>query len=595
MQIKLWIVSLLAIAIGSTCASKAYANTYTVSTLDDGGDGSLRQILDDQASSGDVITFNPSLAGGTISFNPASDSLKINFDVTITTDGLASPITIDGYSSGGSTVPVLKIQSGTLNLRGINITNSGRDGIYLAASTSANLIQCDITYNNGMGINANQDGPGAARLTATNCSICNNANEAVYTYETSVNLSGCSILRNGPSKFGISTAAVYLTANPSANTINISNCTIEGNPGSNSTGIIITSDTFPAHVQNVYISDCTVNNNDYGGIYCNLTDARITNCNVFANSSSFDRFAGGITNCDGQLVIVNTTIDGNQGVRGGGILNYSYHSGNPETVYMRMTNCTVSNNTAQNNGGGFLAIIDYYGYWDVRLINCTFFNNQALNGHGGAISVEDGPLHPAVCYLLVQACTITKNHAYYNGSGTSGEGGGLSVLDSIYNHVTCDSSIIAANTADQQSPDVVGNIVNDYANQDSNYAGFYGYDLIGAMDGSSGWVNTDQTGTEEEPLDPGLDQLADNGGPTLTCALLASSPTLTTGDPNLPNSTFTMSDQRGVPRPPSGPIDVGSYQASGGAGPRAAAAQAPGNSAISHRLNGHIQINHLRQ
>lgn len=45
-------------------------------------------------------------------------------------------------------------------------------------------------------------------------------------------------------------------------------------------------------------------------------------------------------------------------------------------------------------------------------------------------------------------------------------------------------------------------------------------------------------------IDPRLRSLADNGGPTLTHALLQGSPAIDTGDPN----TCGASDQRGVDR-----------------------------------------------
>ncbi len=74
----------------------------------------------------------------------------------------------------------------------------------------------------------------------------------------------------------------------------------------------------------------------------------------------------------------------------------------------------------------------------------------------------------------------------------------------------------------------------------------YGYNLIGVGDASSGLVNAtngDLVGTTNAPVIPWLGPLQDNGGPTLTHALLAGSPAIDAGT----NSGLAF-DQRGQPR-----------------------------------------------
>jgi hypothetical protein len=60
-------------------------------------------------------------------------------------------------------------------------------------------------------------------------------------------------------------------------------------------------------------------------------------------------------------------------------------------------------------------------------------------------------------------------------------------------------------------------------------------------------------------VDPHLGPLQNNGGLTPTMLPLPGSPVLGAGTPSLAPST----DQRGHPRPPGGPIDLGSVQVSG--------------------------------
>jgi hypothetical protein len=56
--------------------------------------------------------------------------------------------------------------------------------------------------------------------------------------------------------------------------------------------------------------------------------------------------------------------------------------------------------------------------------------------------------------------------------------------------------------------------------------------------------------------DPRLAPLADNGGPTLTMALLPDSPAIDAGD----NALAPATDQRGVPRPIGAASDIGAFE-----------------------------------
>jgi hypothetical protein len=69
-------------------------------------------------------------------------------------------------------------------------------------------------------------------------------------------------------------------------------------------------------------------------------------------------------------------------------------------------------------------------------------------------------------------------------------------------------------------------------------------------------------GTANNPIDPRLGALADNGGPTKTHALLAGSPAIDHGD----NNDAPAIDQRGVARPRDGDgngsrvVDIGAFE-----------------------------------
>jgi hypothetical protein len=86
------------------------------------------------------------------------------------------------------------------------------------------------------------------------------------------------------------------------------------------------------------------------------------------------------------------------------------------------------------------------------------------------------------------------------------------------------------------------------------------YNLIGDGSGSgiSDGSNGNQVGSAAVPLDPVLAPLGNYGGPTQTMALLPGSPAL--GNGGLAGPGVPTTDQRGLPRPSSGPIDVGAFQ-----------------------------------
>ena len=86
-----------------------------------------------------------------------------------------------------------------------------------------------------------------------------------------------------------------------------------------------------------------------------------------------------------------------------------------------------------------------------------------------------------------------------------------------------------------------------------------GNNLIGATDGSSGWVGSDLTGTVAQPLNPLLAPLANYGGPTNTMALLPDSPAINAGSNALLPAGITT-DQRGFNRIAGGTVDIGAFE-----------------------------------
>jgi hypothetical protein len=115
--------------------------------------------------------------------------------------------------------------------------------------------------------------------------------------------------------------------------------------------------------------------------------------------------------------------------------------------------------------------------------------------------------------------------------------------------VTIQNSIIAGNFIDYPSID------RDCWTPESGLVSL-GHNLFGVLDGcESVPVDTDLYGTLAYPLDPLLGPLADNGGSTLTHALLAGSPAID----YIPWCDLTI-DQIETKRPQGLGCDIGAYE-----------------------------------
>ncbi len=212
-----------------------------------------------------------------------------------------------------------------------------------------------------------------------------------------------------------------------------------------------------------------------GGIYTEGT-LKLTNSTVSGNTAT--EFGGGIRNTGGTLELINTTVSGNSVANnaGGGSGAGILNDGGG---ILRLTNTTVSGNTAANNAGGIYNILGA----TVELANTTVSSNTAANNAGGIYNDTGGTLRLA-------------------------------------------NTVVARNTA-TTNPDTRGTFNSQ------------GNNLIGNTTGATGFVASDL-----KNVNPLLGPLRNNGGLTNTHALLPGSPAVDAGS----NATCPFADQRGVLR-----------------------------------------------
>ena len=247
------------------------------------------------------------------------------------------------------------------------------------------------------------------------------------------------------------------------------------------------------------------------GINNNGGSLTISNCAVTRNMHeyNFSQYGGGLCNSTGAVTIVSSTFCGNRSGSGGGIANLGGQ--------MVIVSSTISSNQAfvcGSWGGGGIFNCDGSGQQGLlALTNCTISSNDA--------SLESPGYGGGVCGLgtgasLLFDCTVASNAAAY--------GGGLYVSAPF----RVGNSIVAGNSTTAGGPDCSGTITSDGYNlvQDPNSTVIVG-DIAHNLYG----------------LDPLLGPLADNGGPTMTHALLPGSPCIDQG-----SSGGLATDQRGRPR-----------------------------------------------
>ncbi|HYU61670.1 MAG TPA: choice-of-anchor Q domain-containing protein, partial [Solirubrobacterales bacterium] len=214
----------------------------------------------------------------------------------------------------------------------------------------------------------------------------------------------------------------------------------------------------------------------------------------------------------------STLAQNSAGNNGGGIAVYGS---------VTVTESTFSGNEA-GNGGGI-----YNNQGTATITNSTFSGNKA-NTDGGGLAVAG----PSGTTTLMHV-TVAGNSAH--NFGLTGDGGGLRIYSGA--NITLNSSLIADNSVASpgQGPDCFGAVTT------SN-----GRNLVEDTTGCTGLAGGDLTGQ-----DPALSPLANNGGPTKTRAIAATSPAIDAAGPGCPPPA---TDQRGVTRAQGAACDIGAFE-----------------------------------
>jgi CSLREA domain-containing protein len=332
----------------------------------------------------------------------------------------------------------------------------------------------------------------------------------------------------------------------------------------------------PVEVFDVTITGGDVANGSSGGGVLNRGALVMKRCTIAENTAhGYDASGGGIANT-GTLALESVTVadnstDGGVG-DGGGVWN-SYgtlslgdskirgntSAGDGAGLWsgfgtVSMTRVTVSGNTSvadHADGGGIWA-----GYSTFTLSACTVSSNTITGDSGG------GGIWAENSTVAMANCTISGNLVKDNG-----DGGGLWTDHSTVTMTNCTFS-------DNSVPGGQGNAIRTNSGIVTLKNTLVAGDCRIGLGTVSGGGNLESPGNScgfshpgdrpgVSPASLALGGLADNGGPTLTHALLADSAALDTGVRN----GCPSNDQRGEPRPRDGDgdgdsaCDIGAYEA----------------------------------
>ena len=325
------------------------------------------------------------------------------------------------------------------------------------------------------------------------------------------------------------------------------------------------------------------------------TDVFVSISDLTMTGGDADGSGGAIFLSSESLELDRVTISNNAATGSGGAI---YSKGGGTQLNIRFS--TLGHNTGQ--GGGAIYAVTYSG-GSVNIEYSTIHNNRAI-ALGQSFARSGGGVLFHVSYnsdaqFNINSSTISGNSAGYQGGGIYHGSGDLFVRNSTITENTSGADGGGIGTQGErlqislENTIVAGNVSTDTAFNDIAARSTLHYSLVGDGTGAQPTIHgTSLVGTTAGPIDPLLGPLADNGGTTLTHALLPGSPALNAGsfDPHVidpllglvagigvstqPSSNTSAAASSGSEMPPDydqrwtgfsrnqlGQVDIGAYEA----------------------------------
>jgi len=529
-----------------------------------------------------------SLIGSTVSGNSSQSTANGGGGIWLMPGPGALPVISDSRIEGNSA-------SGTGG--GIDF-RTGLEGQNSASLTLHNVTVAQNTANGaGGGLYAvtssgGTTGPGLALFGGAilGNSSANGTGGGIHSTLASLSIQGTAISDNRARGNG---GGISLPMNVSSPVqVSIVGATFEGNIASSSTEGPPIGDggalaiAAPTSIVSIANSIFTHNSARSGGAIFRRpnslgTPFSITNSTISGNTALLH--GGGVYNERGPLSIAQSAIVGNrsqmhdQSGRGAGVFN--------RVADLSISASTVTGNIATGRGGGV-----YHNQGDLIVNSSTIADNYSDDDGGGIYGIA-----PGLDRILVHSSTVSGNAAprtggmYLRGDTTfrhstvvrnegGGKGAGGVTVGETTQRLELDHTIVAGNSLDEPtngaSPDLrIALPMTNVFLRNSLIGDSRGTTLVeaplGSPDLNGNLIGKSTSAGGSGVVDPLLGPLLNNGGPTLTHALLPGSPALDAG--TLISGTPLGYDQRGNPFHRAVDanlggrvrIDIGAYESQG--------------------------------
>ncbi len=306
--------------------------------------------------------------------------------------------------------------------------------------------------------------------------------------------------------------------------ITVSGSDFIGNDAFNEGGGIFVENNGSVSISDGEVRDNTTSANG-GGIENGGRRVSLSNMTIHHNRATFD--GGGISgNGSGDFTISDSTVHDNTAENGGGFSNGADGATRVERTTFWNNRAVVGISDDTGLGGGIYGLGDATAHYE----NMTVTGNFAQVRGGGMYIDADADVH-------VDNSTISRNVAPA-ASGIGDEATDFNVPIMPSTAVMFRNTIVAGNLLSPNCNFALGSLGGNYEDGDSCY--FRG------------------TRDRQNAPAPGLDAIADNGGPTMTMALRADSFAIDGGVSPCP-----ATDQRGTERPQNGRCDSGAFEFTG--------------------------------
>ena len=310
------------------------------------------------------------------------------------------------------------------------------------------------------------------------------------------------------------------------------------------------------------IEDTQINFNhaqglDGGGI-CHVMGDLIVQDSIISGNTAPE--AGGGMLIQDHAELINNLFLINMATNGGGVyIGHPLSMGSTDWLeyvdvdyldfYTAIKGSDFSSNSSNRGGGGVFAHSS-----GTTLIDKTTFRNNTAAGAGGAVLRFDGK-------MFINNSTFSANSAF--------KGGGIRALDQPGSKLGIRHATFAFNTATEtsnggniQNRDWGGGALNAGHNTTVENSLFYQNPPMdcqitnGSNYSATNTYASDHTCSPLIEPNPQIMPLQDNGGGTMTHALLPISPLIDI----LPDCAGLVDDQRGVARPQGSDCDPGAYE-----------------------------------